>query len=268
MENKAVPSKKQKIIIDKYNSMYDDKMFEQRDTAYNNLKREKGRLPGASNYNNIINSTIKLIGELDISDSFLMCQTITYLLWLGYFSINKEYSYSADDYVIDNLLIGTGVMYGKAKCVNNSYFLRDVLNGSGIRSFSISTNVDGMKKNGHSIVSFYNNDDLYFCDPTNIDFLYFYDFLKVKGFEKDMFRLKIREKMLFYTEYLTKEDLNVIMEGPFRNFNNPIKTIGDIKLIKNESSNCIQNNVNLINDFYDEIHGDIEIVCKNLVKKR
>ena len=78
-------------------------------------------------YQNILNSYADLAKELKLDNSLKLCMLFTYLLWNGYFSVNKKNIYTNFETAGIGGLAPFDVMNGKGVCLNYSTMLRDFL---------------------------------------------------------------------------------------------------------------------------------------------
>lgn len=269
MDIERVPSILQKRKIVKLMNKYDDNFF----SLINDSWYRRNLIMASQDfyyyYNNIICSIVKLMKELKIEDPFMICQSFIYLLHSGFFSINGEYIYSTNDLIVNSYCAGATVMTGKGKCLNNSDMLTDVLRKSNFQSSHVSCKIGTFVMSGHNhaITSFYDGDRIYFCDPTNDDFLYFCGFLKAKEIvNSEIFKIYIDNYP--YIGNVSKEYFDMFINEPFRKHNTSVKTADKILSMKIELADLLNSNGCLLGDFYDDIYGDIEKVCKKLVLKK
>lgn len=269
MNEERVASLLQRSKINKLMYKYDDKFF----SLISESWRKRNEIMASQDfyyyYNNIICSIVKLMKELKIEDPFMICQSFIYLLHSGFFSINGEYIYSVDDLIENSYCAGATVMTGKGKCLNNSDMLTDVLRKNRIASSLVSCKIGTFVISGHNhaITSFYDGDRIYFCDPTNDDFLYFCGFLKAKEIvNSEIFKIYIDNYP--YVGNVSKEYFDMFINEPFRKHNTGIKTAGKILAMKIETADLLNSNGCLLGDFYDDIYDDIDNVCKRLVIKK
>ena len=270
MDNKIKPSILDKYKINRLMNKYDDNFFELLDKAFEKIKKLRENEDYYRYYKSIIKKISLLINELKIEDPFLICQSFIYLLWSGYFSIERNYAYSTNGLIISSHCIGATVMTGKGKCCNNAYMLNDVLDNLNIASLHISCATKRFVKGGHnhSITSFYDGDRIYFCDPTQDGFLYYCDYFKAKEYDDSCKEIIIYKDGLPYTENITKEYFDMFVNEPFREHKTNLKTDNDISLVKEESFDLLNSNICLLEDFYNDVYNDIEMVCKKLVKEK
>lgn len=89
------------------------------------IKQQLENSPEFEFYDNLIYNSIKLFQKLELNDSFEIFYVFTYLLWNGYFSIDKTYQFSSDRYLLDKYF-GMSIMTGKGVCLNNVEFLDQI----------------------------------------------------------------------------------------------------------------------------------------------
>lgn len=69
-------------------------------------------------YDDLIYKTMKLFNKLNLNDSFEIFYVFCYLLWNGYFSLDKNYKFNSDRYLLEDMF-GMTIMTGKGVCLNN-----------------------------------------------------------------------------------------------------------------------------------------------------
>lgn len=225
-------------------------------------------------YYNILHSTKKLYEKLKLEDSFEVFMVYTYMLWNGYFSLNKNYYFNYNRKIIEENY-ALGIVNGKGTCLENSYMLNDLYKVLGYDSYIVKSKINMLKVNqdfikrkvekkennikdtGNICVLVKDNkyDSIY--DPTNIC-LY-------KPISKTRARvmngnglIKIDNKSEFYCE-LEKEKLNEVL-----------KKLKETDYTKREINHKMKltiekchENVNKLYLFYHEN----ELNRKNLVKQ-
>lgn len=97
-------------------------------------------------YYKIIRSTKDLFDILEPSDSLEVFMIYSYMLWNGFFSINKSYYYDSKREIYDEIY-GKGVMTGGGTCVENSYLLNDIYRCLGYDSLIIHNKLKNIKIN-------------------------------------------------------------------------------------------------------------------------
>lgn len=151
-------------------------------------------------YQNILNIYADLVQKLNLKNSLQICMLFTYLLWNGYFSVNKKHVYT--DYMTANIdgLASFDIMNGKGVCLSYSTMLRDFLIVCGYDSANLINSEDANIKysympkifrqtgrikritkfhefiskiqtknlGNHSFTLVNENDNLYIFDPTNL----------------------------------------------------------------------------------------------------
>ena len=159
-----------------------------------------------NDHNQILNLYKELAFKLDINNSLDLSNFYSYLLWNGYFSIDKTHKYQMKDRYNTKGFYSLEIYKGKGVCLNYAMQLRDFLKTSGINAAAIScyidnrnskidkettkvierqkniskleqlkynlatpfTNIIARKTGNHEIVLINDEKGLYYYDPTNL----------------------------------------------------------------------------------------------------
>lgn len=177
------------------------------------IKNIKG-LELKKNYKKILNNIKKLYVYFDYNDPFYISCFYMYLVWNGYLSHDKKFSFSYNRQADFVSLEGIDVILGKGNCLNLSAFLTDSLTSNGIDAYSlacfipdnlenISYKTKSVKQNihnknkkllqnffefiyshhiknstgNHAVTTFKKDNSYYIADPTALAFLYYDKFL-------------------------------------------------------------------------------------------
>ena len=233
-------------------------------------------------YLNIIKNTTVLLKELHLDNPLDASKTYEYLLWNGYFSQNKHFTYN-DDTFINPLVPGTDIMLGKAVCLNNAEMLTRVLQELNIESYLIGAYYNIPKQNlkeknnttlkdkalaymdelkiknilygNHALTLIKNNNKFFLDDPTG---------QLVLNFE-----MKINP-WLFITnnDNITYNKTKEIILTTYKYSNEEIITEQYLLTSFYKVNTILRENKNLLNDFYGENKKDIDIICKTLKKEK
>ena len=228
----------------------------------------------------------KLIKELKLSNIHEQFYAYCYLLWNGYFSIDKEYFYNCIDIKDED----NTIFLGKGCCRHNSKLLEEIflvleylycddpnekfrdLNAFEIGVRLLKTNFDSMinidtkeEKNdcvekginfgiNHSVTAIENNGSIYLLDPTN---LVECEVLKNGKLYCPNGEYIVNKKML-------KKEINYFYIYHF--FKNKPTIFKELleKYYKQSSYICT-NNIKLFDDFFVENHSNYEKI-KQLIK--
>jgi len=98
------------------------------DEAYKTKEIMDEFLTSNKNYKEILKKCKKLSLELKLSNSLELANLYTYLLWNGFFSINKELFYQKNDRLSLSGMYSYDIMSGKGVCLNFSDMLTDFIN--------------------------------------------------------------------------------------------------------------------------------------------
>lgn len=248
-------------------------------------------------YNKILSQTVKLSKELDIDNSLELSILYTYLLWNGYFSMNKNLFYDSN---MRKQIIGLyplNIMHGNGVCLNFSYMLKDFLRMSGFGSAVLYAKVeDGLihsyrpninrpvskiklntiilrkifspPKNSpnHAFTLIKENNKYYVYDPTNICMFNVESTKKVNllgGNGSADIYLKISDIGAFNPP----EKVFIRSFEPIKSFNPAYSESEYISSWKN-GIELLGKNEKLIEDYYDTTKEDICYIAKNLRKTK
>lgn len=250
------------------------------------------------NYLSILKNYKKLADELLLINPIEVSILFSYLLWNGYFSINKHNIYKNENALLPDHLYPYTIMEGVGVCLNHSIMLTDYLNICGINATPIETRVQQCKtppiyippikreiiettpkftltsllepkstKNGNHVFTLIKeNEYFYIYDSTNLMMFAVKSPTKAKctaaNINATLYPIPSYE---ITVNNKSSEVLNYfITTNKFQECPYPIDYF---KFITEQSLKTIIKNINLINDCYDESHEDISIVA-NHVKKR
>jgi len=204
----------------------------------------------------------------------------SYLLWNGYLSKNKEYIFSSNDrkYIIG--LFFTDIMDGRGVCLNNSEMLKDFLevtgynssimqsyyNNTATRNYKIGINIRNdepeekssmlkrfLKRDANHVFNLIEeNDKLYIFDPTNLllhKIINKYKSALING--KGDFKLYPYQSHMNCSSIKEVELLDKFITTD--NYLSPF-TRYDLISISQVNLEIIQNNISLLEDFFEEVH--------------
>jgi len=242
-------------------------------------------------YYNLIYKTINLFERLKLNDSFEIFYVFTYLLWNGYFSIDRSYQFSSDRYLLDGFF-GMSIMTGKGVCLNNVELLDQIFKELDYDSYIVANkkikpihneynsyinrNI-GKQPNlnrkpiltNHCCVLIRDNKYDYIYDPTNImcfnltskktaDVIIGEGKIKISLFDtKILSSRKYNEiKEVFKQIYLVKKEQNIEEE----------KTIIEEKT--EHLNKMCEENILLFEEFYKSNINNIKTISNQLQKKK
>lgn len=222
-----------------------------------------------SKHTDIVVNIFKLIKELNLNNIHEIFYVFCYLLWNGYFSIDKKYVYNSVDIINEN----NTIFLGRGCCRHNSSLLQEVLKYLDMYSREMTVNLSKFTKlknrmeikreiesfveektlySLHSDVLCLDKSQLFILDPTNLVECEVIKNGKITCFNgrylvsKKLLKKEL-DRLLWYSyEFNTKNtiDKNILNEN--------YRTARDI---------CLKN-VNLLDDFYDENHRNYSDVKK------
>ena len=297
-------SKEDMKKIKKFKKFYNSKLMESLSNAVGNNVDAVMSTDAYKNYLEILKKVAILSKELQLNNSFEVTLLFEYLLWRGYLSKDKQLVYSLSGKVNNPFLIGADIMRGKSVCINNAGMLRDILKQLGKEAYLlgckcvdtdekmdfgyyldletqsvIDRSNETLKKESfferkiidtignHAVTLFRENGNYYLSDPTNLLFFNNVDFLKAKCVGGNL-ELELKIFTTFLYEKLSHEEISNIIDFVcgYKCNDNEL-TLGYVKDISENTLALCKNNSILLNDFYDDIKYDIDLVCKTLKKR-
>lgn len=85
-------------------------------------------------YGQLLDNCAILIKELNLKDSLDKANFLTYLMWTGYFSINRSVRYEIKNRINLDGLEALDIMDGRGVCINFSVMHKDLLNRVGVNA--------------------------------------------------------------------------------------------------------------------------------------
>lgn len=242
-------------------------------------------------YLSIIKRTCELIQKLKINDPKQVTIIFEYLLWNGYFSNEKNLIYSRNKKKDIFGAYGVDIMLGRTACLSNSDMLSKIFTMLGYENHLLfcdlpkiddketgyrpnivrknisekSSIIKRLLKRGtnHAFVLVKNNNKHFISDPTNLDFLYFTDFLKAKYTCGEIF-VNIDPFVTLKFEYTDKEDILRFANESFLGIDSSILYSEQIKQLSEETINLCKQNIKLLDRFYSDNISDIKNICKKI----
>lgn len=221
-------------------------------------------------HENIIENIVKLILELPLNNIHEQFYVFCYLLWNGYFSINKKYSYNNTEIKDEN----NTIFLGKGCCRHNSDLLNEIYKRLNVNSVSkpitlIKTkliNVMGIEKNieyfeeykthsnqyNHKICTVLSSESNFLFDPTNLTECEIINKGKIICFN-GIYKTNTK---------LFKEDFNNICKFNNRQTLNKI----EIKQFYEYAKEVCSNNKMLFEDFYIDNISNYKQIKKLILK--
>lgn len=250
-----------------------------------------------NSYKKILENYKKLAQELKLENSLDISHLFTYMLWNGYYSVTKTHSYKLQERLLLPGMYSFDVIKGKGVCLAYAELLRNYLNvcdkkasildckvptgkddisydyrpqvnrGEGTNAWSKIVNkmvtpiLGGLtnKTGNHAVTLIEEGDKLYIYDPTNLYVLNVID---------DTTASIINGKGNFYIKPFStliinpNSDPNQLFEKLVRGNINPAFTRKEVIFSFENMIELIKNNINLLDDAYDNIHYELEIIDK------
>ncbi len=246
-------------------------------------------------YNNILKNYKKLAQELKINSSLDLSHLLTYMLWNGYFSVSKEHYYKLQERLLLPGMYSFDVIKGKGVCLAYAELLHNYLSicqkdssilickvpknknaiscdyrpkiernsenniSSKVFSCCLSIFLGGLinKIGNHAITLIEENEKMYAYDPTNLYALKIKDastasMINGKG------EFQIKPLMTFLADPNT--DPNHMYEKLL--LGNVKSSLSREEFIFSFENilEIINNNISLLDDAYENIHGDLEFI--------
>ena len=282
----------------KFYRKYDETTLKFYKEIFAKQKREIVNQPYYESYQNIINSTARLIREMGSKDPITASVIFEYLLWNGYFSQDKQLVYCVSGRINNMTITGADIMRGKSVCLNNADMLTRVLQSMGMEAYimgcgtfpkkdtkrefkvNIERNMikekEGLLKRligfpltriigNHAVTLVKSGETYYVSDPTSLAFASITDFLKARyiGINLDM---KLKPWLLLAVgEGDKKENLDSMVKAFLLSDRKPIPST-NIKELYDNLIPLLDESKPLLNDFHAENRRDIDTVSKTLTK--
>jgi hypothetical protein len=213
-----------------------------------------------SKYSKIIDDIAKLFGDLKISNLNEQFFCFCYLLWNGYFSVDKNYKCDNNDYLISaSFENGMQVMTGHAVCRHNNNLFMSVLSKMGYIVDQLYVQIDSTntKEANHSVTITNDNDRYLIFDPTKATISELLNDLKIHHyFEQSKITFP---SIPFTTECESKK---ILYKEKTKHYNTPSYTNDQILQFLNNARNIIHSEKQKIETFYnDNTHNITNISC-------
>lgn len=241
-------------------------------------------------YMKIIKKIVILLKELNKTNPIDAKIIYEYLLYNGYLSINKKFTVTTENRVLNHYIPGTDIMHGSGVCININELLKRIYEELGYISYiltcklnsgkSISHYTPDIKQNigkinlgkysdlslintikeniiGNHLITLVNDSNkIILCDAANLDFINLNKNLKGEFLFKD-----VKTKLLPNYMGLLENNLEELKKELLKTEKIDLEKV---KILYENNINFCKNNINLLNDFHEDIKNDIEIVCKTL----
>lgn len=223
-----------------------------------------------------IKNVSKLLEELNLSNIHEHFYIFCYLLWNGYFSLEKSYSYNNRD-ILDEY---NTIFFGRGCCRHNAQLLYEILDTMKIPSKQINIRITNTKLENimniklktecceenkrilpndynHSVVLISFDNNLFILDPTMLTECEIIKKGKLICFNG---KYKVKQKMF-------NETLNQSLPSDY--LYNQYPTINKNKLLLNYNiaDNICRENAKLFNDFFYENQSNYEKIKKYSCRK-
>ncbi len=265
------------------------------------LKFQNAYKKSLLHYSNVLENYKKLAQELKLDSSLDISHLFAYMLWNGYFSVNKEHSYKLQERLVLPGMYSFDVIKGKGVCLAYANLLSDYLTicekesaiigckvplEKGAISSNYAPEIERNVKNNlrsrvanrfltfvlkgainivgnHAITLIRDNDKLYAYDPTNLYALNIKDSSTASIVNgKGDFEIKPLTSACVFPH----SDCNHIYEDLFSDDIKPALTRKDFIVSFEKLMEIIKDNISLLDDAYDNIHSDLEYIDKETDK--
>lgn len=248
-------------------------------------------------YNNILENYKKLAQELKVNSSLDLSHLLTYMLWNGYFSVNKEHFYQLQERLLLPGMYSFDVIKGKGVCLAYAELLHNYLSTCGKDSSILTCKVPTGKKaiscdyrpeiernekinissrvfssfmtlflgglinkfGNHAITLIEENGKIYAYDPTNLYALNIKDASTASIINgKGEFQIKPLTTFII----APYSDPNHIYEKLLLGDIEPALSRKEFIFSFENLMELVNNNISLLDDAYDNIHSDLEYIDK------
>jgi len=248
-------------------------------------------------YKKVLENYKQLSKELNINSSLDLSHLFTYMLWNGYFSVTKQHSYKLEERLLLPGMHSFDVIKGKGVCLAYAQLLSDFLamceknsallnvkvpsgknkiksdyrpeiernvqisKASLIKSKMLALFLKGLinKVGNHAITLIEEDNKIFAYDPTNLFVLNVKDDEVAKIINGEgTFDIKLLASLMLFPH----SDINNIYEKLLSGNIEPAFTRKEIVLSFEEIMELLNSNINLLNDVYDNIHPELEIINK------
>lgn len=243
------------------------------------------------NYDSLLQKTIELGRELKLTNSLALSNLYTFLLWKGYFSLYKEHKYSINDrkILIDGFF--TEIIEGMGVCLNYSAMLNDLLIEANFSSTMIINKANKMERDytplerniekskifnylrmniiqlafknisNHACTLIKENNQFYIYDATNLA-IFQLDSARIATMIAGKGNISLDPYMSYFFA-TTEAEKNLINDlCNQKSFSCPYSRKDFIFTWENNLE-LFQENMNLIEDFYIDIHTHLEQIANS-----
>lgn len=245
-------------------------------------------------YNNILENYKKLAQELKVNSSLDLSHLLTYMLWNGYFSVNKEHSYKLQERLLLPGMYSFDVIKGKGVCLAYAELLHNYLSTCGKDSSILTCKVPkaiscdyrpeierNVKSNissrvfnsfmtlflgglinkfgNHAITLIEENGKMYAYDPTNLCALNIKDASTASIINgKGEFQIKPLTTFIAAPHSDPSHIYEKLLLGDIE----PALSRKEFIFSFENLMELVNNNIGLLDDAYDNIHSDLEYIDK------
>lgn len=247
------------------------------------------------NYYEMLNKYKDLALELKLKNAHEISMLFSYMMWNGYYSVDKKYSYKLQDRLLIPGLYSFDIIRGNGVCLSHSQLLSDYLNVCSKKSSFISCNFElnetsnlntfkpsirrvhnidirlkfistilssllctkNSKNGNHSVTLIEDDNKFYVCDSTNLYFA---------QIEDDSIATIINGSGKYYLKPLSSPfslpytDFNHLYEKVLESDKKDAYTFSKIICDYNYVVALARQNIRLLNDAYADVHHNLEFI--------
>lgn len=248
-------------------------------------------------YNNILNNYKQLASDLKFDSALELSNLLTYMLWNGYYSVNKVHNYKIKDRINLSGLYSLDVIKGSGVCLAYADLLQDYLNTCGKTANIINCiankknfhcnyvpeierhlekkNIDNVKNlvfmtiakplvkfyGNHAITLIEENDKLFLYDPTNLLVLNIKNKNKANIINgSGTFILKPYSSLIVHPDISNIKLFEKIVDCNIKQAYSRKEIIYSFE----DTLERIHDNIKLLDDSYDNIYHELKFINKKI----
>lgn len=253
-------------------------------------------------YNKVLENYKKLANELGLTSALELSHLFSYMMWNGYYSVSKQHEYKMNDRLMLTGLQSFDVIRGKGVCLAYSELLSNYLNAcdkkAAILNCKAPTKKGAITKDyipsiyrnmktdsynilflkclipmlgvltnrvgNHAVTLIEDDNKLYLYDVTNLVALNLIDDSRASVINgKGEFNMK----PLFTSMFIPNADPNFLFEKVMNNKLGEKIDRNDYIFDFEKTINIAKENINLLDDAYDNIHSELELIVNETNEK-